>query len=186
MKTKKKYNLIQTLLLGLTLLVASPTLTMAAETPEKEKSNHTLAMEVILGNWGNGQERKDRLTEAGYEYQAIQDIVNSYQGILYDVSSLMENNTTVKQNGTQETKQVTQAKRSKKTASKKTENKKTTSEKATSEKAVSEKAVSEKAVNEKVVNEKAQSSRLYSLRDLQFHGVINWKGYKFTYYSQRV
>lgn len=176
MKTKKKYNLIQTLLLGLTLLVASPTLTMAAENLEKEKSNHTLAMEVILGDWGNGQERKDRLTEAGYEYEAIQDIVNSYQGILYDVSSLMENNTTVKQNGTQETKQVTQAKRSKKTASKKTENKKTTSEKV----------VNEKAVNENAVNKKAQSSRLYSLRDLQFHGVINWKGYKFTYYSQRV
>ena len=119
MKTKKKYNLIQTLLLGLALLVASPTLTMAAETLEKEKSNHALAMEVILGDWGNGQERKDRLTEAGYEYQAIQDIVNSYQGILYDVSLLMENNTAVKQNGTQETKQVTQAKRGKKTASKK-------------------------------------------------------------------
>lgn len=176
MKVKKKYNLIQALLLALTLLIASPTLTMAAETLEKEKSNHALAMEVILGDWGNGQERKDRLTEAGYEYQAIQDIVNSYQGILYDVSSLMENNTAVKQNDTQQTKQVTQAKRNKKTASKKTENKKTTNEKA----------VSEKAVSEKVVNKKAQSSRLYSLRDLQFHGVINWEGYKFTYYSQRV
>ena len=27
---------------------------------------------------------------------------------------------------------------------------------------------------------------LYSLRDLRFHGVINWGGYKFTYYSQSV
>lgn len=30
------------------------------------------------------------------------------------------------------------------------------------------------------------SARIYSLRDLQFHGVINWSGYRFTYYSQRV
>lgn len=30
------------------------------------------------------------------------------------------------------------------------------------------------------------TSTTYSLRDLQFHGVINWGGYKFTYYSQRV
>lgn len=27
---------------------------------------------------------------------------------------------------------------------------------------------------------------LYSLRDLQYHGVIRWNGYKFTYYSQSV
>lgn len=30
------------------------------------------------------------------------------------------------------------------------------------------------------------SSSLYSLRDLRFHGVINWGGKKFTYYSQSV
>lgn len=30
------------------------------------------------------------------------------------------------------------------------------------------------------------SSASYSLRDLQFRGVINWRGYKFTYYSQSV
>lgn len=30
------------------------------------------------------------------------------------------------------------------------------------------------------------SPRLYSLRDLQFHGIIRWGGYKYTYYSQRV
>ncbi len=36
----------------------------------------TLAREVIRGDWGNGQERKDRLTAAGYDYYAIQDRVN--------------------------------------------------------------------------------------------------------------
>lgn len=30
------------------------------------------------------------------------------------------------------------------------------------------------------------SANLYSLRDLTFHGVINWGGYKYTYYSQSV
>lgn len=32
----------------------------------------------------------------------------------------------------------------------------------------------------------SSSTRRYSLRDLQFHGIINWNGYKYTYYSQRV
>lgn len=30
------------------------------------------------------------------------------------------------------------------------------------------------------------STKKYSLRDLRFHGVINWGGFKFTYYSQSV
>lgn len=41
-----------------------------------KKSNEEIADEVIDGKWGNGQERYDRLTEAGYDYKAIQDIVN--------------------------------------------------------------------------------------------------------------
>ena len=38
--------------------------------------NESLAKEVILGLWGNGAERKNRLEEAGYDYDAIQEIVN--------------------------------------------------------------------------------------------------------------
>ncbi len=38
--------------------------------------NESLAKEVILGLWGNGAERKNRLEEAGYDYNAIQEIVN--------------------------------------------------------------------------------------------------------------
>lgn len=41
-----------------------------------KKSNEEIADEVIAGKWGNGEERKNRLTEAGYNYDAIQDIVN--------------------------------------------------------------------------------------------------------------
>lgn len=45
--------------------------------PEQQlKSNEEIAREVILGKWGNGTDRKNRLTEAGYNYSEIQDIVN--------------------------------------------------------------------------------------------------------------
>ena len=41
-----------------------------------KKSNEEVAGEVIKGIWGNGQERKNRLTNSGYDYNAIQNIVN--------------------------------------------------------------------------------------------------------------
>ena len=36
----------------------------------------TLANEVIQGKWGNGQERYDKLTAAGYNYDEVQGLVN--------------------------------------------------------------------------------------------------------------
>lgn len=50
-----------------------------APKPSK-KSNEEIADEVITGKWGNGQDRKNRLTAAGYDYQAVQDIVNKKMG----------------------------------------------------------------------------------------------------------
>ena len=41
-----------------------------------EKNVDELAREVIAGKWGNGQDRKNRLTAAGYNYRAVQDRVN--------------------------------------------------------------------------------------------------------------
>ena len=41
-----------------------------------KKSNYDIATEVIQGRWGNGAVRKKKLTEAGYDYTAIQKIVN--------------------------------------------------------------------------------------------------------------
>lgn len=35
-----------------------------------------IAKEVIAGKWGNGAERKRRLTEAGYNYTEVQKLVN--------------------------------------------------------------------------------------------------------------
>lgn len=40
------------------------------------KSNEQIAEEVIAGAWGNGEDRKSRITQAGYDYNAIQEIVN--------------------------------------------------------------------------------------------------------------
>ena len=40
------------------------------------KSIEEIAKEVIRGNWGNGQERKDRLAAAGYDYATVQAKVN--------------------------------------------------------------------------------------------------------------
>ena len=48
----------------------------ATTTTTATKSVDELAREVIRGNWGNGAERKRRLTEAGYDYNAVQKRVN--------------------------------------------------------------------------------------------------------------
>ena len=41
------------------------------------KSINEIAKEVIKGNWGNGNERKTKLTQAGYNYSEVQSVVNS-------------------------------------------------------------------------------------------------------------
>lgn len=45
-------------------------------TEKPKKSNDELVDEVIRGDWGNGEERKNKLTKAGYDYDIIQKIVN--------------------------------------------------------------------------------------------------------------
>lgn len=40
------------------------------------KSNEEIANEVIAGDWGSGEDRKNRLAAAGYDYSAVQSIVN--------------------------------------------------------------------------------------------------------------
>lgn len=40
------------------------------------KTTDELAQEVIAGKWGNGQQRFDELTAAGYNYYEVQDAVN--------------------------------------------------------------------------------------------------------------
>lgn len=42
-----------------------------------KKSVDEIAREVIRGAWGNGADRKNRLTAAGYDYSAVQSRVNA-------------------------------------------------------------------------------------------------------------
>lgn len=47
---------------------------------ENKKSYEEIAKEVIAGKWGNGAERKKRLTASGYDYKTVQRTVNSILG----------------------------------------------------------------------------------------------------------
>lgn len=49
---------------------------LGAKTISNKKSNEEIANEVIAGKWGNGADRKTKLQAAGYDYNAIQTIVN--------------------------------------------------------------------------------------------------------------
>ena len=51
-------------------------LSASSKATSNKKSNETIANEVIAGKWGNGADRKNKLTAAGYDYNAIQAIVN--------------------------------------------------------------------------------------------------------------
>lgn len=46
------------------------------DAPGTKKSIDAIAREVIRGDWGNGDERKQKLTAAGYNYSAVQKKVN--------------------------------------------------------------------------------------------------------------
>ena len=49
----------------------------ASDDPKpKKKTNAEIAKEVIAGKWGNDEDRKKRLTAAGYDYEAVQALVN--------------------------------------------------------------------------------------------------------------
>ena len=49
---------------------------LGAKPVSNKKSNDTIANEVIAGKWGNGADRKAKLQAAGYDYNAIQKLVN--------------------------------------------------------------------------------------------------------------
>ena len=44
------------------------------------KSMDEIAREVIRGDWGNGADRRNRLTSAGYDYASVQAKVNELLG----------------------------------------------------------------------------------------------------------
>ena len=60
------------------------------EQPQTTKSIDELALEVINGEWGNGEERKNKLINAGYDYSAVQRKVNEIlapKEIIYTVKA---------------------------------------------------------------------------------------------------
>ena len=52
----------------------------ADKTSTTKKSVSRIAQEVIWGQWGNGAERKKKLTAAGYDYDEVQSMVNKMLG----------------------------------------------------------------------------------------------------------
>lgn len=71
--------------------VGSASVPAPAPAPAR-KSDEQLADEVIAGQWGNGDDRRNRLSQAGYDPDAVQAIVNaklgvSSQGQTYTVQS---------------------------------------------------------------------------------------------------
>lgn len=54
----------------------APSPAPAPQPAPAKKSNEEVAREVLRGDWGNNPERKQRLEAAGYDYAAIQAIVN--------------------------------------------------------------------------------------------------------------
>lgn len=53
---------------------------LSSSSTSSKKSNEEIANEVIAGKWGNGNDRKTALTNAGYDYNAVQSIVNQKLG----------------------------------------------------------------------------------------------------------
>ena len=49
---------------------------VASASASVRKSYEAIAKEVIQGKWGNGVDRKNRLTKAGYDYAKVQAVVN--------------------------------------------------------------------------------------------------------------
>ena len=62
--------IVATLLLVAAIVVASKT--ERAET----KTAEDIALEVLAGLWGNGEDRKQRLAAAGYDPEEVQAAVN--------------------------------------------------------------------------------------------------------------
>ena len=63
------------------------------------KSNLDVAKEILEGKWGNGADRRQRLTDAGYNYEDVQGIVNA---LLSDSQfEPVEEDTTIEVKGTE-------------------------------------------------------------------------------------
>lgn len=62
------------------ILKSSPLITGfgAVDLAKEESSNDSVVLKVIRGEYGNGEERKKKLTKEGYDYKKVQEAVNNY------------------------------------------------------------------------------------------------------------
>lgn len=60
--------------------VAAPKPAEPVKPEPAKKTVDELAQEVIAGKWGNGTDRKERLTAAGHDYKVVQNRVNTILG----------------------------------------------------------------------------------------------------------
>lgn len=60
-------------------------------TVSNKKNNEMIAQEVMKGLWGNGEDRKNRLQNAGYNYNEVQERVNQLCGVKVSVSHKKSN-----------------------------------------------------------------------------------------------
>jgi GH24 family phage-related lysozyme (muramidase) len=71
-----EYSKGLTLLTGDVLVTKTKGHTVVVVEGDRKKTVHEIAREVIDGKWGSGQDRKNRLHAAGYDYAVIQAEVN--------------------------------------------------------------------------------------------------------------
>ena len=160
---KHKGLLILAVVLGMMTLSAN-NLTSAAEGVEKvdadEKTVEELAIEVIRGEWGNNPDRKEDMIAAGYDYEAVQELVNEKMDAytIHEPVAAEEPKATSYESAAVKEPEVTSY----------------------------EPVATEAVETPEATSYESSTTAEYSLRDLQYHGVIYWGGYKWTYYSQQV
>lgn len=66
---------------------------------QPKKTNEEIAKEVIQGKWGNGDERKKKLTAAGYDYDKVQEIVRKLMNPVPSANVQMVRGTKVRLSG---------------------------------------------------------------------------------------
>lgn len=135
-----------------------------------EKTTEELVDMVMSGELGVGDERKFMIFFYGGDYDVVQGEVDK----IFEEKRKEEE----KQRIIEEKRRQRVEKRKKKVVSTPKSPKKET-------KSVQPTTQPKKQTTKQAPKQKT-TSKTYSLRDLQFHGVINWGGYKYTYYSQQV
>lgn len=69
-------GIVAVLIVGALILMVISLTTASKNNQEHEKTTRDIALEVLAGLWGNGEDRKRRLTAAGYDPAEVQAAVN--------------------------------------------------------------------------------------------------------------